>query len=158
MPGPLKPVAHLLIAIGALAACLAASAPASARVPQGFIGMVLADPVFPTGPNVNLGRQLDAMTASGVESILFAVDWADVSRMRDWSDIPASEVSQFTDVDGLPLRLGPTGQGRPAGRRPRPGDPPPRAQRAGLGRAAVERRRRRHAPLASPRTPPSSPR
>ncbi len=45
------------------------------------------------------------MARSGVENAVFAVDWADTEPYAAWSDVPASELSQFTDVDGLPLRL-----------------------------------------------------
>lgn len=84
----------------------AAAARSVPRVPFGFTGVVLDGPMFPTLPSINLGRQLDVMVASGVESVRVEFNWADTEPYPSWSEVPAAQRAQFTNVDGLPLRLG----------------------------------------------------
>lgn len=99
-------VAFLLTPLGAFAACLALSAPATARVPQGYLGVVLDGPVWPPARSIDLRSQLGTMARSGAENIVFAVSWANTEPYASWSEMPANERSQFTSVDGRPLRLG----------------------------------------------------
>lgn len=107
---PPAPV-HRILACAAvllLSLCSAASALArpTPRVPQSFVGVALDGPMFPVDPSIDLAQQLDVMVASGVESLRFEIDWADAQPYASWDDVPDAERSQFTNVDGLPLRLG----------------------------------------------------
>ncbi len=99
-------VACGLILLVLLGGTSVAGARSVARVSQGFVGVALDGPMFPTAPSIDLAHQLDVMVASGVESLRFEIDWADTQPYASWGDVPAAERSQFTDVDGLPLRLG----------------------------------------------------
>ncbi len=106
MPGP-RLAAAIVAAVLTLTPALAASS-AAARVPQGFVGMVVGPPVFPDPPaGVDLGQQLDTMVSSGVERIRVAVSWGDMQPYPAWSSVPASRRSEFeTDgVDRVPTRF-----------------------------------------------------
>jgi hypothetical protein len=85
----------------AAAGLLVTAGAASARVPQGFVGMMADGPIF--GPGVNLSRQLDKMVASGVESLRVAFSWSAAQPYASWADVPASLAGQFTSgVGGVP--------------------------------------------------------
>lgn len=100
-----------LILIVALAAAFVPAAPTSARVPRGFVGMMVDGPLFPrTDRHVNLGAQLDRMVASGVESIRVVFDWTIAQPYPSWSDVPPADRAQFTDAGGIPTRFGPLDQ------------------------------------------------
>jgi hypothetical protein len=102
--------ALLTLALAA-SALLALPAAGSARVPSGFVGMVVDGPLYPgSDPQVDLSAQMDTMVASGVESIRIAVDWAQAQPYSSWSDVPAADASKFTDVGGIPTRFGPVDQ------------------------------------------------
>jgi polysaccharide biosynthesis protein PslG len=73
-------------------------------VPQGFVGMVVDEPVWPD-PYVALPGQLDVMVSSGVESIRVVFDWSQMQPYRSWSDVPADVRSQFVDVGGIPTNF-----------------------------------------------------
>lgn len=90
--------AALVVSAGALAS-KRASAPEP--VPQGFVGMAVDEPVWPD-PSVNLGKQLDVMVASGVQTVRVAFDWSTAQPYRRWSQVPSDEQSQFVNVDGIP--------------------------------------------------------
>jgi hypothetical protein len=82
-------------------------APPTGPVPQGFVGMMVDGPLYPTpDPSVDLGKQLDAMVASGVQSLRLTFDWSSAQPYRSFSDVPASDRSQFVDVGGVPTRFG----------------------------------------------------
>ncbi|MBV9193834.1 MAG: hypothetical protein JO168_06775 [Solirubrobacterales bacterium] len=106
-------VTAVLALIAVLAALTLAAGPAAAAtpraqraVPQGFVGTVADGPVFPdTDNHINLGRQLDVMVASGVESVRVVFDWAQAQPYSSWSDVPAAEARQFVDEDGIPTRF-----------------------------------------------------
>ncbi len=85
--------------------CAGASA-APPRVPQGFVGTVIDWPTFPAATGVDLTQQLDAMVATGVESVRVEFNWAATQPYPTWSEVPADQLGSFTDVDGLPLQLG----------------------------------------------------
>ena len=76
----------------------------STPVPQGFVGMVVDQPVWPD-PYVDLPGQLDTMVASGVESIRVVFDWSQMQPYPSWSDVPADVRSQFVDVAGIPTNF-----------------------------------------------------
>jgi hypothetical protein len=82
---------------------------ASARVPKGFIGMVVGPPLIPAAVSAStFNQQLDKMVASGVESLRFAVYWSDMQPYRSWRDVPALVRSEFQSdgVDTVPTRFG----------------------------------------------------
>ena len=76
-------------------------AAASARVPQGFVGMMADGPLL--SRQVNLPRQLDSMVASGVESLRVVFNWAAAEPYASWSDVPAAQRHRFTDVGNMPI-------------------------------------------------------
>jgi hypothetical protein len=79
----------------------AAASTTPPRVPQGFAGVVVDEPVWPD-PSVDLAKQLDVMIAGGVDSVRVAFDWAQTQPYKTWSDVPAAQRSQFVDVGGTP--------------------------------------------------------
>jgi hypothetical protein len=87
-----------------LATAGAAAASAPTRVPQGFAGVAIEGPTWPA-PRATLDPQLDMMVANGVESVRPEISWASVEPYASWSDVPASQLSRFTNVNGLPLDL-----------------------------------------------------
>jgi hypothetical protein len=78
---------------------------ASARVAQGFAGVDVDSPIWPTARGVSPRPLLDQMVASGVETIRVQIDWASIEPYSSWSDVPAARRSEFTNVAGLPLYL-----------------------------------------------------
>jgi hypothetical protein len=94
------------------AATLCAPEPAAAAgVPQGFVGMVLTSPVFPTARPISdaaLRRQLDAMVGSGVENLRVVFNWSAAQPYPSWNDVPGADVDQYTDVDGIPTSFAQT--------------------------------------------------
>ncbi len=78
---------------------------AGPRVPQGFMGTVLGDPLFPSlATTPALGTQMDSMVSSGVESVRVVFDWSVAQPYKDWSQVPASQAGDFTTdgVDDVP--------------------------------------------------------
>jgi hypothetical protein len=95
----------LLVAM-VLALALVIPAAASARVPQGFAGMVVGDPLFPSNhSSLDLAHQLDTMVASGVESVRAVFNWSYAQPYKSWSEVPAGQAASFTDVGGVPTRF-----------------------------------------------------
>lgn len=79
-------------------ALLGASAPpalAAARVPRGFIGIMLDGPVF--SRHVSLDRQMGAMARDGVESVRVVFSWSNAQPYENWQQVPQREISEFTD-------------------------------------------------------------
>ncbi len=80
-------------------------AQAGPRVPQGFVGTVLGDPVFPSlATTAQLGTQMDTMVSSGVESVRVVFDWSVAQPYESSSQVPASQAGDFTTdgVDNVP--------------------------------------------------------
>jgi hypothetical protein len=75
-------------------------APAAA-VPQGFVGMVVDEPVWPD-PWIDLQHQVDVMTLSGVQSLRVVFNWAWAQPYHHWSQVPADQRSQYVDAGGVP--------------------------------------------------------
>src|SRR5450755_18894 len=86
----------LSVLVGALV-----STSASARVPQGFVGMMADGPVFDA--RVNPAHQLDVMVASGVQSLRVVFNWADAEPYARQSDVPASQASVFVYGGNVPV-------------------------------------------------------
>jgi hypothetical protein len=91
-----------IVALAALLVAVLAPAPAVARVPQGFVGVMADGPIF--APQVNLARQLDTMVAGGVESVRATFVWSSAQPFATFADLPAPERSSFADVGGVPTR------------------------------------------------------
>jgi hypothetical protein len=92
---------RLWLLVIALVACVAvAPARAMARVPQGFVGVVAGGPFF--DPAVAPGHQMDVMVAGGVESLRVVFDWAAAQPYKSFSEVPADQLGQFSDVNGVP--------------------------------------------------------
>jgi hypothetical protein len=82
------------------------TAPPKGPVPQGFVGMMVDGPLYPfPDSTVNLGKQLDAMVATGVQSLRLTFDWAYAQPYKSFKDVPASDQSKFVDVGGVPTRF-----------------------------------------------------
>jgi hypothetical protein len=88
------------------AAALALPAAASARVPQGFIGMNADGPLL-TG-QVNLDAQLAAMARGGVESIRTSFYWSAAQPVSSLIYIDPADYPRYTDVGGIPTNFGST--------------------------------------------------
>jgi hypothetical protein len=80
---------------------------AAARVPHGFVGMVLGTPLYPLSADskIDLAPQLDSMVASGVESLRFVVNWSYAQPYASDRDVPVGQESDFIDVGGVPTRF-----------------------------------------------------
>jgi hypothetical protein len=93
----------LLLALAALVAGIAlasAAAAAQARVPFGFAGVMIDGPM--NAPGYDPAPEMDAMVASGVESVRFAFHWVDGQPVRRLDQVPEAQRSQFVDVGGVP--------------------------------------------------------
>jgi len=87
-------------------ACIPAPAAAAPAVPQGFVGMMVDGPLYPvTDPGIDLASQFDKMVASGVDGVRVVFDWSFAQPYRSWSHVPAADLDQFTDVNGIPTRF-----------------------------------------------------
>jgi hypothetical protein len=71
------------------------------RVPQGFAGMVVDEPVWPD-PWIDLQKQLDGMAAAGVESLRVVFNWSSAQPYRSWNDVPDDQKSMFENAGGMP--------------------------------------------------------
>jgi hypothetical protein len=80
-------------------------AAASGPVPQGFVGMVVDEPVWPD-VYVQLGPQLDTMVGAGVQSVRVVFNWASAQPYPNWKAVPAAQRNQFTNVGGVPTDFG----------------------------------------------------
>ena len=98
--------AAFVLAAGAPAAEAARSRHASppTPVPQGFVGMVVDEPVWPD-PFVDLGQQLDAMVASGVQTLRVMFDWSAAQPYSSWSQVPSDQRDSFVSVGGIPTNF-----------------------------------------------------
>jgi hypothetical protein len=77
-----------------------------AAVPPGFVGMDVDGPLFPvTNPDLDLATQLDTMVSSGVESLRATFDWGAAQPYRKWSEVPAPDKGEFTNVGGIPTQF-----------------------------------------------------
>ncbi len=96
----------------AILACAAFSlgvaAPAgAASVPRSFFGVMANGPFFSAS---DLPRETALMRESGVGTIRLPVEWSDLQPYKRLEEVPVSERSRFTIVDGVPTDFGPTDQ------------------------------------------------
>ena len=89
-------------ALAAAAAAAPTGSAATAAVPQGFVGVDTDGPLFGADTPVDFGRQITSMVSNGVESIRVAFSWADAQPYASWSNVPADQKVEFTDVNGRP--------------------------------------------------------
>lgn len=90
--------------VGAIAALAVLPGTAAAKVPPGFVGMMLDGPFF--YPDMNQGSQMDLMVGSGVESVRTVFNWDVMQPYASFAQVPPSQRGLFTNVNGLPLNLG----------------------------------------------------
>jgi hypothetical protein len=79
-----------------------------APTPPGFVGVDTDGPLLDPASDLNLGRQLDQMVASGVESVRVAFDWAAAQPFESSAEVPADQATEFTDVGGVPTEFATT--------------------------------------------------
>jgi hypothetical protein len=101
----------LLVALACLGVAAASASGSSTRsstatpaVPQGFVGMVADEPLWPD-PFVRLPPQLDSMVAAGVQSVRITIDWADAQPYRSWKQVPRGQRAGFVNIGGVPTNL-----------------------------------------------------
>ena len=101
-------VAALLAMAAGLPAAGATGASRSAarvsRLPAGFVGIVVDEPVWPD-PWIDLNGQMDKMAASGLESVRVVFDWSHAQPYRHWKDVPKDQHSNFVNVGGVPTNF-----------------------------------------------------
>jgi polysaccharide biosynthesis protein PslG len=102
----LAAVRPLRLALSVLCSTLALGAAlpslAAARVPQGFVGVMMSGPMLYSG--TNLTAQMNKMVASGVETLRVVFSWADGQPYQSWSDVPPAKASQF-EGSGVPTNF-----------------------------------------------------
>ncbi len=83
-----------------------ALAAAPVGVPARFVGVNVDDPLYAdTAAGVNLSQQLGLMEQTGVESVRVVFSWAFAQPYASWSDVPASDRSQYTSAGGVPTNF-----------------------------------------------------
>jgi hypothetical protein len=83
---------------------------ASLPVPARFVGVDVDGPMLDPPSTLNVVSQFRDMVGSGVQSVRVAFNWAFAQPYQNWSDVPASQQSQFTDVNGMPVDFSQTDQ------------------------------------------------
>jgi hypothetical protein len=89
-----------LAAAGALSLVLSAAAPAAARVPPGFVGVVADGPLL--DGSVDTGHELDLMRTIGVRSVRITFPWNTAQPYESFADAPPGAELAFQDVSGVP--------------------------------------------------------
>ncbi len=74
----------------------------SAAVPPAFVGVDVDGPLVLSDPptSLNFGTQFNDMVAAGIGSVRVAFNWAAAQPYQSWSDVPADQLSKFTNADG----------------------------------------------------------
>jgi hypothetical protein len=75
----------------------------AAAVPQGFVGVDADGPVLDPANSIDFADQVQTMVSSGVQSIRVAFSWSAAEPYQTWSDVPAADKAQFTNVGGRPI-------------------------------------------------------
>jgi hypothetical protein len=101
---------RLLLILTALACALCAALPAAAGArsapPQGFFGVDAGGPLF--NPDVDLGRQMDLMVGSGVQSIRVVFNWSEAQPYPNEAAVPADQRGSYQLVGGVPTSFAAT--------------------------------------------------
>ncbi len=87
-----------------------AGVPAAAAVPAGFVGVDVDGPLFAANTPLNFTAQVRAMVANGVQSIRVAFNWAAAQPYQNAGEVPATDPTKYTDVDGHPTDFSATDQ------------------------------------------------
>ena len=66
--------------------------------------MVVDQPVWPD-PFIDLNQQLDAMVASGVQSVRVVFPWYSAQPYKSWSRVPSAQRAMFVDAGGVPTNF-----------------------------------------------------
>jgi hypothetical protein len=105
--GRLTLCALMLLLVVPAATSASARKPAKPKpVPPGFVGMVIDGPLYPvTEPPLDMATQLDSMVATGVETMRATFDWATAQPYQNFSQVPDTDLSQYTDVGGVPTNF-----------------------------------------------------
>lgn len=82
----------------------------TAAVPFGFVGVDADGPMLDPPSGLNLATQFNSMVATGIDSVRVAFNWALAQPYQSWSDVPAGDQSQYTDVGGVPTNFSQTDQ------------------------------------------------
>jgi hypothetical protein len=94
LTGPTVAVAHAL---------------AGAPVPKGFVGVNLDGPPLTARDHVPLAPQFALMAQNGVQSVRATFNWTDEQPYKTFSDVPASQTSEFqTGAGGVPTNFAET--------------------------------------------------
>lgn len=94
-----------LFAVPSAAPAASYGSPAPARVPLGFLGTMLGDPVFPgMVSDPRFTSQADLMVSSGVESLRVVFDWSAAQPYQHWSQISPYDTGVYKSdgVDAVP--------------------------------------------------------
>ncbi len=114
MLGPmlrLRPVVLTLVCVLlGLTTLATVASPASARVPQGFVGVTVGGPLYPiTDHRLSLNHEFNLMVADGVESIRATFNWGAAQPYESWDQVPAARASEFVNgPDGVPTTFAAT--------------------------------------------------
>lgn len=104
--GRLSPRRPRAVAIGLLAALVAALAaaagasPAQARTPASFFGVHLDGPA--TDGSVPLDRELRRIRSTGTSTVRVGVFWNEAQPYRTAAEVPPDQAGRFVDVGGVP--------------------------------------------------------
>jgi polysaccharide biosynthesis protein PslG len=108
----LRPLLLILVALASMAtfgiAVASARAPRGTPVPQGFVGVDIVSPPLGTLDQAALAHQFDLMVANGVETVRMPFNWAAAQPYRNWSDVPADQLGEFVDGNGVPTNFAAT--------------------------------------------------
>ena len=115
--GPLQLLATIaLVALLSLCAAGSASARARARaakadpVPTSFVGVDIDGPMVDDSAGIDLTHEFNTMVSVGVGSIRMAFNWAGAQPYQSWTEVPAGQEGNFTDVDDVPTDFAATDQ------------------------------------------------
>jgi hypothetical protein len=106
-------LALALVSLGAAGAAAHAKTKARAAslpVPARFVGVDVDGPMLAPPSNLDLSTQFADMVTSGVQSVRIAFNWAFAEPYKTWADVPVSQQSDFTDVNGMPVDFTQTDQ------------------------------------------------
>lgn len=101
-----------LLGLASTAGVASAKTGQPARVPFGFFGTVLGDPLYPglvsDLPGSTFENQMNLMVSSGVESVRVVFPWSAAQPYRSWSQVPPDQQGKFSSdgVDNVPTNFG----------------------------------------------------
>lgn len=96
----------LVVLLSLTVGLLVVATAATARVPQGFVGVMPDPPLFDRG--VDLAAQLDKMVATGIERLRVEFVWGADQPYATPADVPANRAKEFQMIDGVPTSFAAT--------------------------------------------------